>query len=214
MYKFIIASILMASNFAEANSLRVIVTEPRSYEEVIGKDPHPDWIKQDTSKNIVNTVNAFSEVQLPNSKFVTQPNNDVTSTPCSKYFGTTPETITTVNVVPTTDTVAIRFSGQFTIPEGNGFAATSLICSVTQGNITYECSGVSGEPFVAARVKVSQTALMNAWRSSALAYPGYNGFVNSLIPNEPATVTISSRTFSIPAGFTGQVCAGSMEVAY
>ena len=211
MYNFVLAAILMSSVLGEAYATPTVSVsnEPRSYGDVLKNDPHPDWVKSGQV-----TVDAFSEVQLPNSKFVTQPNNNVTSTPCSKYFGITPETITTVNVVPTTDTVAIRFSGQFTIPEGNGFAATSLICSVTQGNITYECSGISGEPFVAARVKVSQTSPMNAWRSSALAYPGYNGFVNGLIRNEPVTVTISSRTFSIPAGFTGQVCAGSMEVAY
>lgn len=213
MYKLIIA-ILMISNAVQAATPQISNRDPRSYEEFIGKDPHPDWIK--SGQVSVNTVNAFSEVQLPNTKFVTQPHTNPISapTPCSKYFGITPETITTIDVVPTTDTVAIGFSGQFSLPEGNGFAGAALVCSVKQGDVTYACSGVSGEPVIMSRTKTSQSSPVNAWRSSAVSYTGYHGFVNNLIPNEPVTVTIYSRILSVPTGSTGQVCYGSMEVSY
>lgn len=209
--KNIIAIALLMTAFAAQASPSFSNKEPRSYEEFLGKDPHPTWVK-----NEVTPMSDITDSVLPNIAFKQQEhtNGSAQPSPCSNYFGINPVTLDEITVVPTTTTVGIGFSSQPSIPEGNGFAGVSLICSVTQEGITRACSGIANEPVMLQRIKQSQYSAPNAWRSSNVILSGYHGFVTGLEPGKPATVNISARTFSVPAGATGQVCYGSMEVSY
>ena len=188
--------------------------EPRSYAEFIGANPHPDWLDGSVK---VGDVNPFvADPELPNVRFVTQPHTNPTAlpSPCSVYFGNSPLTIMTTKVTPQTSIVSVEASLQPSLPEGNGFAGVSLLCTVTQGANVYSCSGTQGEPIMVQRIKQSQTSPIGAWRSSNVALSSYHGYVTGLTAGEEVTVTIAARTFSSPVGVLGQVCFGSMAVNY
>ena len=188
--------------------------EPRSYAEFIGADPHPDWLDGSVKAG---DVNPFAvDPELPNVRFVTQTHTNPSPlpAPCSVYFGNSPLTIMTTKVTPGTDIVSVEASLQPSLPEGNGFAGVSLLCTITQGANVYACSGTQGEPIMVQRIKQSQTSPISAWRSSNVALSSYHGYVTGLTPGEEVTVTIAARTFSSPAGVLGQVCYGSMAVNY
>jgi len=188
--------------------ITAIKPEPRSYAEFIGADPHPNWEKQSVSPL------ALIERVLPNTAIVTQANaNGSIPGPCSPYFGASPYTITTTSVVPTTDIITVGFSAQGTIPEGNGFAGLSIVCSVAQAGVTKACSGAENDPILMQRIKQSQSAPITAWRSSNVAMSGYHGY-SDVTPGLEATITIAARTFSLPAGVTSQICAGNMQIGF
>ena len=194
--------------------------EPRSYEEFLGANPHPDWL--DGSSPSGQVMPLANEVEMPalgNTKLVTQDHTNPTAlpSPCSAYFGNSPLTIMETKVIPSTSVVEVATTLQPSIPEGNGFAAVSLLCYVKQGEgegSTRSCSGTKGEPNMVQRIKQSQTALPSAWRGSNVVLAGYNGYVTGLTPGVEATVTIAARTFSQPIPVLGQVCFGSLEVLY
>lgn len=201
---------MLAAVSAQANTLSAI-TEPKSFADFIGREPNPKWEKPEDRVKPFGISNS-----LPYVEFADQPhtNSVQTPNPCSKYFGVTPEVIDVISVTPTSGIIGIGWSAQGSLPEGNGFAGMAMTCNVTQSGVTRYCSGVVGEPLIMQRPKQSQTAPVNAWRSSTVNFTGYHGYVSGLIPNEPATVTITARVFSQPAGATGQVCYGILEVSY
>lgn len=192
--------------------------EPRSYAEFLGANPHPDWLDGSSpSGEVMPLANEVEMPALPNTKLVTQDHKNPVAlpSPCSVYFGNSPLTIMEAKVIPSTSVVEVATTLQPSIPEGNGFAAISLLCYVTQGGGTpRNCSGTQGEPNMVQRIKQSQTAPISAWRSSNVALAGYNGYVTGLEPGVEATVTIAARTFSQPVPVLGQVCFGSLEVLY
>ena len=199
----VISLSLCVAYTAEAGPVvRVMKAEPRSYQEFIGTAPFPSI--RDTDAGLSVSINNGG-VETFNSTAMTTQGND-----CTPNFGTSPYTVAQLVVTPESPTIQVNFTGQGTIPQGTGFAAQSIWCTVTQGAATTACSGTSGGPVIQQRPQQSQNS--TGWRSSTAAHPGYNGYVTGLQPGVPATVKFAVSTW--PAPTLGSFCFSNLIVNY
>jgi hypothetical protein len=85
-----------------------------------------------------------------------------------------------------------------------------LVCSVTQGLVTANCSATKDNPALVQRIKTSNAP--GSARLGNLGFVDYHGYVLGLIPGTPATVKISS--IALPAAPTtlGQLCYSNLIV--
>jgi hypothetical protein len=185
--------------------------EPSSYTAITGNRLHPDWA--DTHLGFGPLVGGpaapIFDVKTPHSNYIAQMDQDGTSSweECITV-GSAEVPILSIDVVPTdTGLLDIEFSTQAAINAGSALGSTLLVCSVTQGGGTANCSATRDNPALVQRIKVTSTQ-----RLGNLGFSNYHGYVDGLQPNVPATVRIAGIALPAAATTLGQFCYSNLIV--
>jgi len=213
----LISAISLISTGASAKGVRGTSLPISSYAEIAGKRLHPNRRVRTLGVSPLDGPYAPPLLDKDYPKTASQAQMDpagISSIAQCTQYGATEKEIQTLEVTPTGDTIDINYTSQTNVSSGSFWAASFLVCSVTQSGSTATCSQTSDNPALVTRIPVSNTS-----RPGAVGMFAYHGYVTGLTPGVPVKVYIGGFARGLPAnspwaGLLGQNCYGNLTVRY